>query len=306
LRSQRSLTISVMTFTAPSDYLPSFDGRPVQLGIDEAGRGPVVGPMVYGCCYSPIGHADIIAKAGFADSKQLTEPRREALWERISSEAGKQDLQIGYICNMLSAEDISGQMLRRTAHNLNAISHDAAISMIRKVMAAGAKVEEIYVDTVGDPQKYEQKLKILFPTVRVITVCPKADSLFPIVSAASIVAKVNRDRSVANVTSIMKEDEVVKKLATDIPLGSGYPSDERTKEWLKGNMDKVFLFPSIVRFSWDTVNQIADSAGAVEFDFHNDDEDPSQRSVLSMFKSVSGGGRKESRLFLNRNLKLLQ
>lgn len=290
-----------MSFTAPADYLPSFDGRPVQLGIDEAGRGPVVGPMVYGCCYSPITHGDVIAKAGFADSKQLTEPRREQLWVDISSDIGKEKLQIGYICNMLSAEDISGQMLRRTPHNLNAISHDAAISMIRKVMAAGAKVEEIYVDTVGDPQKYEQKLKVLFPQVRLITVCPKADSLFPIVSAASIVAKVNRDRSVANVSCIMKENNVtLQQKMTSVELGSGYPSDERTKDWLKAVIDPVFLFPSIVRFSWDTVNQISEATGAVAFDFHNDLDDPKQPSLMSMMKT-----KKESRLFTNRNMSVV-
>ena len=290
-----------MTFVAPEDYLPSFDGRPVQLGIDEAGRGPVVGPMVYGCCYSPISSSDAVAKAGFADSKQLTEQKREGLWEKIVS---LETLEIGYICNILSAEDISGQMLRRTAHNLNAISHDAAIAMIRKVMAAGAKVEEIYVDTVGDPQRYEQKLKTLFPSVRAITVCPKADSLFPIVSAASIVANVNRDRSVASISSIMKETDVIKDRATSVDLGSGYPSDERTKDWLKANLDKIFLFPSIVRFSWDTVNQLAEGQGAVEFDFHDQPEDdPKQRSVLTMFKAANG--RKESRLFSNRNMTLI-
>ena len=289
----------VHMFEAPEDYLPSFSGQPVQLGIDEAGRGPVVGPMVYGCCYSPLGHADVVAKAGFNDSKQLTEPRREELWERMSSASGKESLQIGYICNILSAESISGQMLRRTAHNLNAISHDAAIAMIRKVMAAGAKVEEIYVDTVGDPVKYEQKLKMLFPTVRLIKVCPKADSIFPIVSAASIVAKVNRDRSVSNIVSIMKEGESVKNRVAGVEVGSGYPSDERTKDWLRAVIDKTFLFPRIVRFSWDTVNQVAEASGAVSFQFEQE-EDPRQQSVAAMLRKSQH--RKESKLFANRNM----
>jgi ribonuclease H2 subunit A len=298
-----------MTFEAPEDYLPSFDGEPVQLGIDEAGRGPVVGPMVYGCCFSPISHAAIVSKAGFADSKQLTEPRREALWEELSSESGRENLKIGYIVNILSAESISGQMLRRTPHNLNAISHDAAISMIRKVMAAGAKVEEVYVDTVGDAEKYEKKLKNLFPSIRLIVVCPKADSIYPIVSAASVCAKVMRDRSVANITSIMKENECVKNRIAELELGSGYPSDERTKEWLRRALDKVFLYPSIVRFSWDTVTQLAGNGASVEFDFHTDEDatdESNQRSVVSMFKSISDANRKESRLFSNRNLKIFQ
>lgn len=286
-------------FVAPPDYLPSFDGEPVQLGIDEAGRGPVVGPMVYGCCYSPIAHADFVASSGFADSKQLNEQKRESLWEDIS-ERKREALKIGYIVNMLSAEDISGQMLRRTPHNLNAISHDAAISMIRKVMNAGARVEEIYVDTVGDPVRYEQKLKALFPTVRLIKVCPKADSLFAICSAASICAKVNRDRCVQHVTSVMKENDRLKERMASVELGSGYPSDERTKDWMRAVIDPVFLFPSIVRFSWDTVNQISTEKNCLEFDF-NDSADPTQQSVMSMFKKVSAG-RPTSRLFSNRNM----
>ena len=287
-----------MTFVAPEDYLPDFGGRPVQLGIDEAGRGPVVGPMVYGCSYSPIDHAEFVAKAGFADSKQLTEPRRESLWEDITTR--KEELQIGYIVNTLSAESISGQMLRRSPHNLNAISHDAAIFMIRKVMAGGAKVEEIFVDTVGDPAKYQLKLRSLFPSVRLIVVCPKADSIYPIVSAASICAKVNRDRAVRVVADIMKEGVRVRDRVAALELGSGYPSDERTKEWMRAMAESVFLFPSIVRFSWETVNQVVEGK-CVEFDFHSVD-DPKQNSLAAMLKQ--GGGRKVSRLFGNRNLSL--
>ena len=272
----------------------------MQLGIDEAGRGPVVGPMVYGCCYSPIDHADFVAKSGFADSKQLNEQRRESLWSDISTK--RDQLQIGYIVNILSAEAISTQMLRRTPHNLNSISHDAAIAMIRKVVDAGAKIEEVYVDTVGDPVKYEMKLKALFPNIRMIKVCPKADSLFPIVSAASICAKVNRDLSVAYIASIMKENERIQDKVTSVELGSGYPSDERTKDWMKALIDPVFLYPSIVRFSWDTVNQVADAARAVEFDF-NDEVDEKQPNLVNMFSAKKTTP--VSRMFLNRNIKLV-
>ncbi len=286
-----------MVFVAPGDYLPTFSGRPVQLGIDEAGRGPVVGPMVYGCCYSPIEDSELIAKAGFADSKQLTEEKRERLWSLIE----KQTLPIGYIVNNLSAESLSGQMLGRVGHNLNAISYDAAIHMIRKVMNAGAKIEEVYVDTVGDPVKYQNRLKMLFPSIPTIVVCPKADSIYAIVSAASICAKVNRDFAVKSIGSIMKECERVQSIATGTVLGSGYPSDERTKDWLRATIDEVFLFPSIVRFSWDTVNQLAEGR-SVKFDFHEETEDPGQGSLLKMMKPKAGRG--DSKLFEHRNLRL--
>ena len=114
-------------------------------------------------------------------------------------------------------------------------------------------------------------------------------------------AKVNRDRSVANVSCIMKENNAtLQQKMTSVELGSGYPSDERTKDWLKAAIDPVFLFPSIVRFSWDTVNQISEATGAVAFDFHNDLDDPKQPSLMSMMKT-----RKESRLFTNRNMSVV-
>jgi ribonuclease H2 subunit A len=283
-----------MPFIAPPDYLPNFDGRPVQLGIDEAGRGPVVGPMVYGCCYSPIDAVDEVARSGFMDSKQLSEEKRERLWAATIS---TKSLPMGYIANILSAESISGQMLGRSPHNLNAISYDAAITMIRKVQIAGAKIEEVYVDTVGDPLKYQNHLKMLFPTIKTVVVCPKADSIYPIVSAASIVAKVNRDFTLQDIGSIMREGAAVRALVEGTTLGSGYPSDERTKDWLRACLERVFLFPAIVRFSWDTVNQLADGK-SVGFDFHDEVEDPNQPSLMKMMKS------KDSKLFENRNLSL--
>jgi ribonuclease H2 subunit A len=80
-------------------------------------------------------------------------------------------------------------------------------------------LRQIYVDTVGPPEKYQQKLKECFPAIQ-ITVSKKADSLYPVVSAASIVAKVTRDHLLSDWTFI--ESRLRDSIDTD--WGSGYPS----------------------------------------------------------------------------------
>ena len=75
--------------------------------------------------------------------------------------------------------------------NLNEISHKAAMDMIRELLKMKIKVSEVYIDTVGDPSKYESKLQAVFSFTSIkFKVSKKADALFKCVSAASIVAKV--------------------------------------------------------------------------------------------------------------------
>lgn len=82
------------------------------LGIDEAGRGPVLGPMVYAVAYYPKGSESVLAKMKFADSKELTETNREKLFEALQTkEGGFQDL--GYNIKIISPNMISNSMLRR-------------------------------------------------------------------------------------------------------------------------------------------------------------------------------------------------
>jgi len=209
------------------------------MGIDEAGRGPVLGPMVYGSAFCAVEDEARLKSMGFADSKTLTEARREQLWGELQSVGF-----IGWNIRVLHAQEISRGMLRRpTPYNLNAMSHDAAIGLVRQVLELGVNLKYLYVDTVGDPEHYQRKLAALFPTVEV-TVAKKADSIYPIVSAASICAKVPRD-------TILKgwrfEDG---RMNADYAWGCGYPGDKDTQRWMQSNLHPVFGYPDVVRFSW--------------------------------------------------------
>lgn len=102
--------------------------------------------------------------------------------------------KIGYVSISLQPHDISCKMLQRTPYSLNAMSHDTAINLVRRALDLGVRVTKCYVDTVGDPGYYQSKLSKAFAHQIDFTVSKKADSLYKTVSAASICAKVTRDR----------------------------------------------------------------------------------------------------------------
>jgi ribonuclease H2 subunit A len=157
---------------------------------------------------------------------------------------------------------------------LNSISHDTAINLINRAIGYGINVKQVFVDTVGPADKYEAKLKRIFPSLK-IKVANKADSIYPIVSAASICAKVIRDRTLKDWKFIEKDCDFSNK-----DYGSGYPSgrvfiqsilllmsfssipfiisDPTTKKFLSKNIDPIFGFPTLVRFSWSTVKNLLD------------------------------------------------
>ncbi|KAG7394143.1 Ribonuclease H2 subunit A [Phytophthora boehmeriae] len=229
------------------------DGVPVMLGIDEAGRGPVMGPMVYGAAYWPVADNDAMSALGFDDSKALSAESRAQLFEKMRSTEG-----LGWIVRLISAAEISNKMQRQTS-NLNEMSRDAAIQLINEVQKKGAVVKKVFVDTVGDPRWYQNFLTKHFNGTIEFRVEKKADSLFKVVSAASIAAKVTRDRVIT--------DWIWESTALDLPtdFGSGYPSDPKTKAWLTEHMDNVFVFPNIIRFSWGTVEPFFEKAVKVEW-----------------------------------------
>ena len=252
---------------------------PCVLGVDEAGRGPVLGPLVYGIAYCPASYQDELKQIGFADSKALTAEKRDTLLHALIADSH----HLGWAVRVMSPQDISAGMLRRRPINLNAQSSQATVALISAVLESGVDVTEIYVDTVGDPKSYARLLASHFPRHTHInwTVTSKADAIYPIVGAASIAAKVTRDRCIEawqyaesspppaplrDSSNLLKRtrtssdrlaDSKTQQISWPHP-GSGYPGDPNTVAFLKAAFDPVFGWPGIVRFSWATAKTLLD------------------------------------------------
>uniref|UniRef100_A0A6M2EHY7 Ribonuclease n=1 Tax=Populus davidiana TaxID=266767 RepID=A0A6M2EHY7_9ROSI len=288
--------------------LPDWASKPCIMGIDEAGRGPVLGPMVYGCLYCARSYEKTLSTLNFADSKTLKEEKREELFEKL-----KANELIGWAVDVIDPRELSAKMLKKIKINLNEISHDSASGLVTRVLNMGVLLTDVYVDTVGDPEKYRIKLSERFPSIKFV-VAKKADSLYPVVSGASIVAKVTRDRAL--------RDWVLDETAenTTRNFGSGYPGDPETKSWLEKHQHSVFGFPSLVRFSWGTCTSYSKNMVEVLWESDKTEEDGSSSSSgkrqlkLSSFgvttskrksEEIESSGKSRSKFFQSRKLEQL-
>ena len=163
--------------------------------------------MVYGCAFWPInegkkmrekylfnGKAFHQVLSSFLDSKQVKEEDRERMFEIMNK---NEFTELGFFTSVLHAEYLSNTMKAengRGGKNLNKISHDTAIDLINKVKSCGVNLKRVILDTVGQPESYKRLLRerLNDPNLEII-VESKADSTYPVVSAASIAAKVTRD-----------------------------------------------------------------------------------------------------------------
>lgn len=190
-------------------------------GIDEAGRGPVVGPMVYA-----IYVMEVSEHSNYKDSKQLTPKQRESFFQNMKN----------YSWIAVSPVYITSHM-DGDSKNLNTIAKETVLHLLRELKNKCSQVEAVYIDGLGDNEAYKRYLENFFDFKFIIE--DKADTRYQVVSGASIVAKVTRDSFVSNYS-----------------CGSGYPSDPKTKSWLRQNMDPFYGFPETVRHSWQTVKTL--------------------------------------------------
>ena len=199
-------------------------------GVDEAGKGAVLGPLVVAAVAA---HTwDAVAVLGERDSKALTPRRREALCAEIVA-------SLPFAVVMVSAEAIDEA---RACSTMNAIVAGAHAASLRRLAASGRQVTVAHLDACDVREgRYAATVggQLGFPCTVVAN--HHADGLLAVVGAASIVAKVYRDRAIRAL-----EDE-------HGPLGSGYPSDPATGRFLDSCLDAGGPLPPFVRASWRTV-----------------------------------------------------
>ncbi|MHA2199689.1 MAG: ribonuclease HII [Candidatus Thorarchaeota archaeon] len=206
-------------------------------GVDEAGRGPMIGPLVI--CGVLVNSERIpeLERLGAKDSKTLSPSRRRSLNQRIRSIATQIEIR------SVSAAAIDRLRKRTTLNEIEVTEFAAVVKSL--------KPQEAYLDAADvNAERFGNKIGELSGLARlgaVIVSEHKADSKYPIVSAASILAKVERDRII---------DEMHQEYGD---FGSGYPSDPKTIRFVRGLYEDGLALPSIVRKSWDSVRKIRES-----------------------------------------------
>jgi len=198
-------------------------------GVDEAGRGPVIGPMVVAAVM--VEDDAVLREAGVKDSKLLTPSSRAEIARRVQ-EISTVDMVI------MSHDEID---LSRRTRSLNQIEAVAFASLLDRLRPSRAYLDACHVDA----DSFRRMVEGLMSRRTDIVCRHKADRLFPVVSAASVVAKVRRDAMMREIEEKMGE-----------AVGSGYPSDPVTKAFLERWVAENGDLPPYTRRSWANAQRL--------------------------------------------------
>ena len=201
-------------------------GAPLICGVDEAGRGPLMGPLVVAgiAVEKPEWLADIGAK----DSKKLTPKRREELAGKIRQFCKIEVVQI-------PAARIDALRKEMTMNELEVRAFATVIERLRPT--------EAYLDAADTREEFfGSEVAKLVPFPFKVVSEHKADAKYPIVSGASIIAKTVRDAEMRTISKELGEN-----------AGSGYPSDPITMAFVRRWMKRTGSPPPYTRLSWETV-----------------------------------------------------
>lgn len=202
------------------------------MGIDEAGRGPLLSSLVMCACVIDEDNVIKLRNLGVKDSKQLTPKAREKLAKVLPH-------FVSYSLEIISPQEIDFAVLSEST-NLNWLEADHTVKLIQSLAA-----DKVVVDCPSpNITTYSQYIKKQLNGLNINLVAEhKADVNYPIVAAASILAKVERDRIISEL-----------KIKLGIDFGSGYPSDPKTKSFLREYWRQ---YPEVFRKSWAPYQKVA-------------------------------------------------
>lgn len=202
------------------------------IGIDDAGRGPAIGPMILAGVLIEKDQEKNLKELGAVDSKLLTPKKRKAIGDELKK-------KYKYHFEITSPKEIDD------CENLNTVEAIKAAMIINKLSEGIKEKIEAIIDCPSVNTKAwqaEVERYLSKPEIK-IKAEHKADFNYPVVSAASIIAKETREDEVAKIT---------KELGN---IGSGYPSDPNTKEFLEKNLDNPKA-QQFIRHSWATIKNL--------------------------------------------------
>lgn len=215
------------------------NAKKLLVGMDEAGRGPVLGPLIIGLCIVSKNQVQILKKIGVMDSKTLSAKRREKLYSEIIESIN------GYGILKISAEEIDS--LRTSGKTLNEIEIMGFKYLLTRF--SFSQSIELQLDAADvNAERFGRNFEEIVNGS--IDSRHKGDSIFPAVSAASILAKVTRDQNMVRL-----QEEIVEFDPSLPQVGSGYPN-KISKNFLKEYYKKYKIFPNFTRESWDTTQKL--------------------------------------------------
>jgi ribonuclease HII len=201
-------------------------------GIDEAGRGSVVGPLVIAGISFNSKNINALKNMAITDSKKTLPWKRKEIFEEILK-----------LCESIFICKINCSTIDKFVklNGLNKLE-----SKFMTIVADNLIANKIIVDSCDvNPSRFQQEIKKNLINKNITIYCyHKADLDNIIVSCASIIAKVTRDNEIAKIKETLGKD-----------IGSGYPSDPKTKTFIKNEIE-IENSKKYIRFSWKPVKQI--------------------------------------------------
>ena len=194
-------------------------------GVDEAGRGSMLGPLVIAGITINRSKINLLKKQGIRDSKKLSPATRERLYKKIIN------IVDDYYVVKIPPRIIDKSVLN---HSLNHLEAKYMAKVISKLSPSTAFVDSCDVNS----KRFGKEISKLTSNTKIRSY-HHADSKFITVSAASILSKVSRDRAI---TRLRKKHDI----------GSGYPSDPKTKFFVKKSIRRNQNF-TFLRKSWKPV-----------------------------------------------------